>query len=117
MNASMMKNRVQFIGHLGQDPEIKTLENANKLAKMSIATNETYKNAQGEYITETQWHPLVAWGKTAEIAEKYLHKGSELMVEGKLVHRNYTDKEGVKKYVSEVEVHSILLLDKKESTK
>lgn len=115
MNASMMKNRVQLIGHLGQVPEIKNLENGNKMARMSIATNERYKNAQGEYVTETQWHNVIAWGKVAEIAEKLLGKGSEVVVEGKLVHRNYTDKDGIKKYVSEVELHNILLMDKKGS--
>lgn len=116
MNTSMMKNRVQLIGHLGQTPEIKNLDNGNKMARMSIATNETYKNNQGEYITETQWHNVIAWGKVAEVAEKYLNKGSEVVVEGKLIHRNYTDKDGVKKYVSEVQLHTILLMDKKETT-
>lgn len=116
MNASMMKNRVQLIGHLGQAPEIKNLDNGNKMARMSIATNETYKNNQGEYITETQWHNVIAWGKVAEVAEKYLNKGSEVVVEGKLIHRSYTDKDGVKKYVSEVQLHNILLMDKKETT-
>jgi single-strand DNA-binding protein len=94
-------------------PEIKNLDNGNKMARMSIATNERYKNAQGEYVTETQWHNVIAWGKVAEIAEKLLSKGSEVVVEGKLVHRNYTDKEGVKKYVTEVELYNILLMDKK----
>jgi single-strand DNA-binding protein len=115
MNASMMKNRVQLIGNLGQAPEIKKLENGNKMARMSIATNETYKNAQGEYITETQWHNVIAWGKVAEVAEKYLNKGSEVVVEGKLIHRSYNDKDGVKKYISEVQLHNILLMDKKET--
>ncbi len=115
MNASMMKNRVQLIGNLGQDPEIKNLENGNKMAKMSIATNETYKNAKGEYVTETQWHNIVAWGKVAEVAEKYLKKGSEVVVEGKLVHRNYNDKDGVKKYITEVELYNILMMDKKQN--
>jgi single-strand DNA-binding protein len=113
MNASMMKNRVQLIGNLGQDPEIKNLDNGNKMARMSIATNERYKNAQGEYVTETQWHNVIAWGKVAEIAEKLLSKGSEVVVEGKLVHRNYADKDGVKKYITEVELYNILLMDKK----
>lgn len=116
MNASMMKNRVQLIGNLGQAPEIKNLENGNKLAKISIATNEKYKNAQGEYVTETQWHNVICWGKTAELAEKYLNKGSEIIAEGKLIHRDYTDKDGVKKYITEVEVYNILMLDKKSTT-
>lgn len=114
MNSSMMKNRVQLLGNLGQDPEIKTLENGNKMAKMSVATNESYKNAAGEFETETQWHNVIAFGKTAEIAEKYLQKGSEVLLEGKLMHRNYTDKDGQKRYISEVQVLNILLLDKKK---
>lgn len=115
MNASMMKNKVQLIGNLGQAPEMKNLDNGNKMARMSLATSEKYKNAKGELITETQWHPLVAWGKTAELAEKFLSKGSEILIEGKLVHRSYTDKDGQKKYISEVEIYSFLMLDKKTS--
>jgi single-strand DNA-binding protein len=116
MSASMMKNRVQLIGHLGQNPEIKNFDNGNKMAKMSIATNETYKNNQGEYVQETQWHNIIAWGKVAEVAEKILKKGSEVIAEGKLIHRNYTDKDGAKKYITEVQLNNILLLDKKEFT-
>lgn len=116
MNTSMMKNKVQLIGNLGQAPEIKTMDKGNKMARMSIATNETYKNAQGEYVQETQWHKVVAWGKTAELAEKYLQKGSEVMVEGKLQHREYVDKDGAKCSITEVQLHSILLLDKKKET-
>ena len=112
MNA--LRNKVQLIGNLGMDPEIKSLDGGKKLAKMSIATNETYKNAKGEKITETQWHNLIAWGKTAEICEKFLKKGSEIAVEGKLVNRNYTDKEGIKRYVTEIEVHEVLMLDSKK---
>lgn len=112
MNA--LRNKVQLIGHLGMDPEIKSLDGGKKLAKMSIATNETYKNNKGEKITETQWHNLIAWGKTAEICEKFLKKGSELAVEGKLINRNYTDKEGIKRYVTEIEVHEVLMLDSKK---
>ena len=77
---------------------------------MSIATNETYKNAKGEKVTETQWHNLIAWGKTAGIIEKYLTKGSEVAVEGKLINRNYVDKEGVKRYVTEIQVNELLMI-------
>lgn len=112
MNA--LRNKVQLIGNLGMDPEIKSLDGGKKLAKMSIATNETYKNNKGEKVTETQWHNLIAWGKTAEICEKFLKKGSEIAIEGKLVNRNYTDKEGIKRYVTEIEVHEILMLDSKK---
>lgn len=112
MNA--LRNKVQLIGNLGMDPEVKSLDGGKKLAKVSIATNETYKNAKGERITETQWHNLIAWGKTADIVEKYLKKGSEVAVEGKLINRNYTDKEGVKRYVTEIEVSEVLMLDAKK---
>ena len=108
-----LKNKVQLIGHLGNDPEIKNLESGKKVAKISIATSESYKKENGERVTETQWHNLVVWGKVAEIAENYLHKGSEVAIEGKLTYRDYTDKDGVKRYVTEIIVNEILLLDKK----
>jgi single-strand DNA-binding protein len=110
MNA--LKNKVQLIGNLGNAPEVKNTEKGKKLAKFSIATNETYYNAKGEKVTETQWHNLVAWGKVAEIAEKYLGKGSEVAIEGKLMNNNYTDKDGNKRYNTEVQVHELLLLSK-----
>lgn len=113
MNA--LKNRVQLIGNLGKDPEVKAIDNGNKMARMSIATSETYQNAKGEKVTETQWHNVVAWGKTAEIAEKLLIKGHEVVIEGKLVNRSYTDKDGQKKYVTEVVANELLLLTKKAS--
>jgi single-strand DNA-binding protein len=109
---NQVKNKVQLIGHLGQDPDIKTFENDKKVANMSLATSEQYKNAQGEKITETQWHSVVAWGKLAEIAEKYLVKGTEVVVEGKLVNKNYTDKQGIKRYVTEVQANELLILTK-----
>jgi single-strand DNA-binding protein len=111
MNA--LKNRVQLIGHLGMDPEVKAIENGTKLARLRLATNETYQNAKGEKVTETQWHNVVAWGKTAELAEKLLTKGAELVIEGKLVNRSYTDKDGQKRYVTEVVANELLLLSKK----
>lgn len=111
---STIKNKVQLIGNLGNNPEIVTLESGKKLAKFSIATNESYKNAQGEKVTETQWHNLVAWGKTAEIVEKYLTKGNEVAIEGKLTSRSYEDKAGVKKYVTEVVVNELLMLGGKK---
>ena len=112
MNA--LRNKVQLIGNLGMDPEVKSLDGGKKLAKMSIATNENYKNAKGEKVTETHWHNLIAWGKTAEIVEKFLKKGSEVAVEGKLINRNYIDKEGIKRYVTEIEVSEVLMLDSKK---
>lgn len=107
-----LKNRVQLIGHLGKTPEVKQFESGKKMAKFSVATNEEYKNATGEKIKETQWHNIIVWGKTADIAEKYLAKGSEVVVEGKLIHRSYNDKDGTKKYITEVEVSEMLMLGK-----
>ncbi|AIM60560.1 MULTISPECIES: single-stranded DNA-binding protein [Cellulophaga] len=110
MNA--LKNRVQLIGNLGNDPEIINLDGGKKLARFSIATNETYKNAAGEKITDTQWHNVVAWGKTAEIVENFLTKGKEIALEGKLVNRSYETKEGEKRYSTEVNCNEILMLGK-----
>jgi single-strand DNA-binding protein len=108
-----LKNRVQLIGNLGMNPEIKNLESGKKLAKFSIATNESYKNAKGEKIEDTQWHNLIAWGKTADIIEKYLQKGTEVAVEGKLTNRSYDDKDGNKRYITEIVVNEILMLGNK----
>jgi len=113
MNA--LKNKVQLIGNLGNAPEIKNTESGKKLAKFSIATNETYYNAKGEKVVETQWHNLIAWGKVADLVEKYLSKGTEVAIEGKLMNNNFTDKDGNKKYYTEVQVHELLLLGGKPS--
>ena len=110
-----LKNKVQLIGHLGKDPEVKTIESGKKVAHFTMATNEIYKNARGEKVEETQWHNLVAWGGLAEIAEKYLNKGSEVLIEGKIINRVYTDKEGEKKYISEIQVNELLMLGKATS--
>lgn len=109
-----LRNKVQLIGNLGGKPEVRTTETGKKMARFSVATNEAYRNARGEKVIETQWHSLVAWGKVAEIIEKYLNKGSEVAVEGKLVNRSYTDRNGIKKYVTEVQVSEVLMLDKKK---
>jgi len=108
-----LRNKVQLIGNLGNNPEIITLDSGKKLAKFSIATNENYKNAQGEKVTETQWHNLVAWNKTAELVEQLLEKGKEVAIEGKLTTRSYDDKEGNKKYITEIVVNELLLLGSK----
>ena len=110
-----LKNKVQLIGNLGNKPEIKTLDGGKKLARFSVATNETYRNAKGEKVTETQWHNLVAWGRVAEIAEKYLDKGSEVAIDGKLMNRSYNDKDGHKKYITEIQVNEVLMLGEKSS--
>ncbi|MBK7970127.1 MAG: single-stranded DNA-binding protein [Bacteroidia bacterium] len=111
-----LKNKVTLIGHLGMDPEVKQTEGGHKLAKVSLATNESYKNNKGEKITETQWHNLIAWGKTAEFLGKYVHKGNEIVVEGRLLNRNYTDKAGIKKYVTEIQVNDVLVVGGKKSS-
>jgi single-strand DNA-binding protein len=110
MNA--MRNTVQLIGHVGQDPEIKNLDGGKKVANLTIATNDSYKNDKGEKVEQTEWHKVVAWGKTAEIIEKYVTKGKEIAIEGKLTHRSYDDKNGEKRYVTEVVVNDVLLLGK-----
>jgi single-strand DNA-binding protein len=110
MNA--LRNRVQLIGNLGNEPEIINLESGRKLAKINIATNESYTNDKGEKVTDTQWHNVIAWGKTAELIEKYLVKGKEVAIEGKLTHRSYEDKNGDKRYMTEVVVNDLLLLGK-----
>ncbi len=112
-----LKNKVQLIGNLGNNPEIRTTENGKKIARFSLATDETYRSAKGEKVTETQWHNLFAWGKIADIAEQFLSKGSEVAIEGKLVNRNYTDKEGNKRYVTEVQVNEVLMLGEKKQVK
>jgi single-strand DNA-binding protein len=109
-----LKNKVQLIGNLGRNPEVKTSSNGKKYARFSIATSETYKNNAGERITDTQWHNVVCWGKIADIAETYLTKGRECAVEGKLVHRTYVDKDGVTRYITEIEVRELLLIGGKK---
>jgi single-strand DNA-binding protein len=105
-----LRNRVNLIGNLGTDPEVKNLESGKILAKFPLATSENYKNSEGQKISETQWHNLVVWGRTASFVEKYLKKGNEIAVEGKLSHRSYEDKDGIKKYVTEVIVNEVLIL-------
>ena len=107
-----LRNKVQLIGNLGNDPEIINLESGKTLAKFSIATNENYKNANDEKVTDTQWHNIVAWGKTAQIVEKYFTKGKEVAIEGKLTNRSYETKEGEKRYITEVVCNELLMLGK-----
>ena len=111
-----LKNKVQLIGNLGNNPEVKSLDGGKKVARFNVATSESYRNTKGEKITETQWHTLVAWGKVAEIAEKFLQKGSEVAIEGKLINRSYNDKEGNKKYITEVQVNEILMFGKENKS-
>ena len=107
-----LRNKVQLIGHVGQEPEIKNFEEGKKVAAFSIATNESYTNDKGEKVEQTEWHKVVAWGKVAEIIEKYVTKGKEIAIEGKLTHRSYEDKNGEKRYTTEVVANELLLLGK-----
>ena len=105
-----IQNRVKLIGHLGADPEIRSLESGLKVANFRITTNSTYTNEKGELKEDTQWHPIVAWGKLAEICEEHLIKGKKVAVEGKLVHRTYETKDGDKRYVTEILCDELMML-------
>jgi len=107
-----MKNKVQLIGNVGQEPEVKTLGEGKKVANITLATNDYYINDKGDKVEQTEWHRVTAWGKVAEIIEKYVTKGKEIAIEGKLTYRNYDDKDGIKRYVTEVVANDILLLGK-----
>ncbi|WP_335965108.1 single-stranded DNA-binding protein [Galbibacter sp. PAP.153] len=107
---STLKNQVQLIGNVGQEPQVTVLENGKKVARISLATNENFKNSKGEKQTNTDWHQLVAWGKVASLIEEYVFTGKEIAVQGKLSSRSYEDKEGVKRHVTEVIVSEILFL-------
>lgn len=107
-----LRNKVQLIGNLGNDPEIINLESGKTLAKFSIATNESYTNSKGEKITDTQWHNIIAWGKTAQIIEKYVGKGKEVAIEGKLTNRSYETKTGEKRYITEIVCNELMMLGK-----
>ncbi len=108
-----LKNSVRLIGHLGDNPKMRKLDSEKSVANFSVATNESYRDNNGNKMSETTWHKLVAWGKQAEVAEKYLKKGTEVAIEGKLTNHSYEDKNGETHYVSEIVVNEILVLDKK----
>lgn len=107
---STLRNKVQLIGRVGQDPEIKVLENNKKLARLSLATNESYSNAKGEKVEETTWHNLVVWGNLSSIVEQHVTKGKQIAVEGKLSYNDFTTKDGIVKHVAEIVVDEIILL-------
>jgi single-strand DNA-binding protein len=109
-----LRNSVQLIGRLGKDPEVKVFGENKKKASFSIATSETYKNQNGEKVQDTQWHNVVIWGKLAGIAEKYLKKGNEVALEGKLVHRAYETSTGEKKFITEITVNDLVMLGGKQ---
>ena len=108
MNA--LRNKVQLIGRLGQDPEIKTLESGKKVAHFNIATNDSYRNSEGSKIDETTWHSIVAWNGLAELASKFLAKGKEVCIEGRITYRTYTDKNGIHKSITEIVASDMVML-------
>jgi single-strand DNA-binding protein len=107
---SSLRNQVQLIGNLGNDPEVKDFDSGKKVANFSLATHETYRKKDGEKKEETEWHNIVAWGKTAEIIEKYVTKGREVILKGKLTTENYETKDGDKRYVTKVVCDEIVLV-------
>lgn len=111
MNA--LSNQVNLIGHLGADPEVLSFDQ-KQLVKFKLATNESYKNGEGDWITDTQWHTVVGWGKVSEIIQKQLKKGTNVAVSGKLVHRDFEDKEGNRRYVTEIVLKDFMKLSKED---
>lgn len=107
---STVKNRVQLTGNVGKAPEIRTFEKGRKMAKFSIATDESYKTSSGEWVSNTQWHNVIAWGKTAEKVEEQLTKGSSISLEGKLLNNSYTDKDGHTRYSTQVQVSDFVVI-------
>ncbi len=105
-----LRNRVQLIGNLGQDPELKTLESGKKVAHFTLATKDDYKNGDGQKIAETTWHNIVAWNGQAELVEKYLKKGRQVALEGRIVYRSYEDKQGTTKYITEIVLNELMFL-------
>lgn len=108
----MNKNSVKLIGRIGNKADVKVFDGKRKMARLSLATNESRKNAQGEWATDTQWHNIVAWGKQAEFIENNTDKGMEISIEGRLVNRSWTDKDGHKKYITEIVVNEISIVEK-----
>ncbi|RLD39063.1 MAG: single-stranded DNA-binding protein [Bacteroidetes bacterium] len=110
-----LRNQVQLIGRLGADPEVKSLNSGTKVARFSLATSDYYKDKDGNKVEDTQWHKIIAWNGSATYADKYLKKGMEIVVSGKLVYGSYDDKDGNKRYTTEIVVNDMLILSKKEN--
>ena len=108
-----LKNSVQLIGRLGNDPEVRSFESGKQMATFSLATNETYYNNKGEKVTDTQWHNIVVWGKKVDVVQNYLSKGSEIALEGKLINRSY-EKDGERKYITEISLNELLMMGSKK---
>ena len=108
-----IRNRVTLIGRTGKEVEIVNLENGNIISKVTLATSEYYTNSQGEKVEETQWHNLVAYGKAAELMQKYVEKGKEIAIEGKIMYKSYEGTDGLKRHVTEIRVEEMLFLGSK----
>ena len=111
-----LRNTVQLIGNIGQDAELITFESGTKKVTFSLATNETFTNAKGEKVVDTQWHNIIAWGKTAEVAAKYFTKGNQVAIEGKLTSRSYEAKDGSKRYITEIVMNEFMFVGGKKET-
>ena len=109
---SSLRNRVQLIGHVGNDPEVKIFDDGRKVIIFRMATSDSYKNDKGEKVENTQWHNIRAWGKTADISENYVTKGKKIAIQGKLTYREYLSKTGEKRYTAEIVTDEILMLEK-----
>jgi single-strand DNA-binding protein len=109
----MSVNKVILIGNVGKDPEVRYLDNNLPICKMSLATSEVYKNKAGEKVTTTEWHNVILWRGLAEVAEKYVKKGSQVYIEGRLRTRSYDDKDKVKRYTTEIVADVMQLLGKR----
>ncbi len=105
-----LRNRVNLIGNLGQDPEFKTLDNGKKITKFTLATSEEFKNAEGQKVKETTWHNIVAWNGIADVSNRFLKKGAQVAVEGKIAYHNYEDKNGVARHFTEIVIHDLVML-------
>lgn len=107
-------NKVQLAGRLGMNPEIRTIAGGKKMARLSLAINERYRNNNGDFVTQTQWFNIIAWGKIAEMIAENFAKGNEVMIEGKLLHREYTDKTGAKRRSVEIQAQNVVRVVKEE---
>jgi single-strand DNA-binding protein len=112
METTMLRNRVHLMGNLGKDPEVRQLEGGKQMARLSVATNERFSFGDGQTKLDTQWHSVVAWGRTAEQVAQLLRKGSQVALEGRLVHRTYETKDGQKRYVTEVVMDRFELVER-----